>query len=334
MATNVATEIGCSYVPHEGGERIRIFDEEAVVKVVGAETAGAYAVITLSVAPGGGPPLHAHPGNETFYVLTGEFAFTQRDAAGVLTFRVSPGAVVHAPGGAPHRFENVGAERATMLQVVSPELVDFLRELGAAFPPGAQPDMETMLALNAKYGTEVLYGGEGSRPEPATDDVTSERARALAWRFEQASEALIATVAGCRPEQWRAVCADTGWTVGVQAHHIAMGEATLAGLICGVADGHEPHRMTPGMMDTINARHATEFAHVAQVETLALLRQNSAKATEIYRRLTDAQLDRAATLVEGKPPMTVVQMIEYLAIGEIERHGAALRQALGAGMIG
>ncbi len=334
MATNVATEIGCSYVPHEGGEQIRIFDEEAVVKVVGAETADAYAVITLSVAPGGGPPLHAHPGNETFYILTGAFVFTQQDATGVSTFRVSPGAVVHAPGGAPHRFENVGAERATMLQVVSPELVDFLRELGAAFPPGAQPDMETMLALNAKYGTEVLYGGEGSRPEPATDDATSERARVLAWRFEQASEALITTIAGCTLEQWRAVCADTGWTVGVQAHHIAQGEATFTAMIGKVAAGQPLAPMPPGMMDTINARHAAEFAQVAQAETLALLRQNGAKAMEIYRRLTDAQLDRAAPLVEGKPPMTVVQMIEYLAIGEIERHGAALRQALGAGMIG
>jgi len=334
MATYVATEIGCSYVPHEGGERIRIFDEEAVVKVVGAETADAYAVITLSVAPGGGPPLHAHPGNETFYVLTGAFAFTQQDATGVSTFRAGPGAVVHAPGGAPHRFENVGAGRATMLQVVSPEVVDFLRELGAAFPPGAQPDMERMLALNAKYGSEVFYGDEGSRPEPATDDATSERARALAWRFEQASEALIATVAGCTLEQWRAVCADTGWTVGVQAHHIALGEATFTAMIGKVAAGQPLAPMPPGMLDAINARHAAEFAQVAQAETLALLRQNGAKATEIYRRLTDAQLDRAASLVAGKPPMTVVQMIEYLAIGEIERHGAALRQALGAGMIG
>jgi len=334
MATNVATKIGCSHVSPDGGERIRIFDEEAVVKVVGEETAGTYALITLSVAPGGGPPLHAHPGNETFYILTGEFAFTQRDAAGVSTFRARPGAVVHAPGGAPHRFENVGSARATMLQVVSPELVDFLRELGAAFPPGAQPDMETMLALNAKYGTEVFYGDEGSRPEPGADDATSERARALAWRFQQATEALIATIEGCTPGQWRAVCADTGWTVGVQAHHIAQGEATLAGMIGKVADGQVRPPMAVGMMDTINARHATEFAHVAQAETVTLLRQHGAKATETYRRLTDAQLERAATLVEGKPPMTVVQMIEYLAIGEIKRHGAALRHALDAGAAG
>src|SRR5262249_10937239 len=105
MAATVATERGCSCLPPDAGERVRIFDKEIVVKVRGEETAGAYALIGGSVAPGGGPPLHAHPGPETFYVLTGEFLFTQQGAGGVSTLRAGPGAVVHAPGGVPHRFE-------------------------------------------------------------------------------------------------------------------------------------------------------------------------------------------------------------------------------------
>jgi len=166
MATTTATDIGCSCVLPEGGEQIRIFDEEIVVKVTGTETAGAYALLTGSVAPGGGPPLHAHPGPETFYVLSGEFAFTQQDAHGASTFRGGPGTVVHAPGGAPHRFENISPTRSTMLIVVSADSVDLLRELGAAFPPGAQPDMEKMLTINEKYDAATVHGEEGSRPEP------------------------------------------------------------------------------------------------------------------------------------------------------------------------
>jgi quercetin dioxygenase-like cupin family protein/uncharacterized damage-inducible protein DinB len=330
MATNVATAIGCSYVSPDAGERIRIFDEEAVVKVVGAETGGAYALVTFSVAPGGGPPLHAHPGNETAYVLSGEFAFTQRDASGISTFRAGPGAVAHAPGGAAHRFENVGPTRGMMVQILSPELVDFLRELGAAFPPGAEPDMERMLAINAKYGNELIYGGEGSRPEPAKEDATSERARALAWRFAQANDALIATIERCTPEQWRATCADTGWTVGVQAHHIAVGELPIAAMIRAVAAGEPPPPMPPGMLDAINARHAAEFANVTKEEAVALLRENGARAAETYRTLTDAQLARTTAPTAGEHPASVAQLIEYLAIGEIERHGAALRAAIGA----
>src|SRR5579884_942225 len=179
MVTTVPIAASCSCLPADVGEEIRVFDEAFLVKVTGEETADAYAIVVGSVAPGGGPPLHAHPGNETFYVLSGEFAFTQRDAGGVRTFRAGPGAIVHAPGGAPHRFENVGPTRATMLVVGAAESVDFLRELGAAFPPGARPDMEKMLAIHARYAIESFHGEEGSRPEPPQDGATSARARAL-----------------------------------------------------------------------------------------------------------------------------------------------------------
>lgn len=328
MATTIATDIGCSSVLPEAGERIRIFDEEVIVKVTGTETAGAYALVTISVAPGGGPPLHTHPGNETFYVLSGEFAFTQRDARGVSIFRAGPGAVFHAPSGVPHRFENISATRSTMLTVFAPESVACLRELGMAFPPGMQPDIETMLALNAKYGTEMIHGGEGSRPEPPTEGATSAQARALAWRFQQALDALIATIEECTPEQWRAVCADTGWTVGVQAHHIAQNAAMIAGMIWKVADEQPLPAITPAMIDAANARHAEEFAHVTKEETIALLRGNGAIAAQTYRGLSDAQLARTATLRADGHPTSAAQLIEYLAIGEIERHGEHLRHAL------
>src|SRR5690348_13089917 len=115
MVANVTTNRGCSRVEPEGGERFFIFDDEVAIKVEGKETAGTYAMVTITVAPGGGPPLHAHPGPETFTVLSGEFAFTQRDANGVSTFRASPGTVVHAQGGVAHRFENVSTTPSTLL---------------------------------------------------------------------------------------------------------------------------------------------------------------------------------------------------------------------------
>lgn len=330
MVTSSVADIACSHVLPEGGELIRIFDEEIVVKVAGDQAAGAYAILTGSVAPGGGPPLHAHPGSETFYVLSGELLITQRDAGGVSTFRAGPGAVVHAPGGVPHRFENVSPTRSTMLIVAAPESVDFLREMGAAFPPGAQPDMEKVLAIHEKYRVETFHGEQGSRPEPPKDGATSAPARALAWRFEQAHDAMVATIEACTPEQWRARCADTGWTVAVQAHHVAEGEAAIAGLVRDAAGGR-PHPPTPTeTLDAINARHAADFAAVTIEETVALLRRNGSAAARSYRGLTDEQLALAATLKTDGPAPTVAQLIEHLAIGEIVRHGEHIRRAIGA----
>jgi quercetin dioxygenase-like cupin family protein len=311
----------------DGGERICIFDEEIVVKVDGAETGGTYAILVGSVAPGGGPPLHAHPTSETVYVLSGEFAITQRDANGVSTYRAGPGTVVNAPSGAPHRFENISPTRSTLLFVVSPDLVDYLRDLGNAFPPGAQPDMEKMLTLNARYAVETFYGEDGSRPEPPKGGATSARARALAWRFEQGNAALIATIEQCTPEQWRAICADTGWTVGVQAHHIAANQPLVAGLVRDTAEGHPHPPLPPGALDAMNARHAEQFANVTIPETVALLRENGARAAETYRGLSDAQLALMATLAEGYT-ISVAEVIERHAIDEIEQHSDYLRRAI------
>jgi quercetin dioxygenase-like cupin family protein len=330
MATNIKTRGTCSVVAPDGGERFYIFDDEVAVKVDGGQTGGAYAMVTITTAPGGGPPLHAHPGPETFTVLSGEFAFTLRDGDQVSTFRAGPGAVVHAHSGAPHRFENVSATPSELLIVFDSETLDFLREAGATFPRGAQPDMETMLALSAKYNIETIYGEEGARPEPPREGATSEQARALAWRFSQANDALIEVIEHCTPDQWQAICADTGWTVAVQAHHLAENHAHMAATLRQVAEGQPPAPVEMAVLDAVNARHAEAFANVSKAETIALLRQNGAFAAETYRRLSDEQLARPASLLIGAPPSTVAGLIAYIGIGEIERHGAAIREAIGA----
>ena len=84
---------------------------------------------------------------------------------------------MQAPGGTPHRFENVGATPSTLLIVVEPSVLDFLREVGTAFPPGSPPDMERMLDLSAKHQIDVFYDGDGARPEPPRDGATSAQAR-------------------------------------------------------------------------------------------------------------------------------------------------------------
>lgn len=328
MSTNIAESLSCAYLPPGEGELLRIFDEEFFVKIDGPETDGAYALIVGSVAPGGGPPLHAHRGPETFQVLSGEFAVTYRDEGGVRTVRGGPGTVVHAPSHAPHRFENVGAERGELLAVVAPETIPFLREFAAAFPPGSEPNLERIMEIHLRHGIEVFHDGNGARPEPVKDDATSAHARALAWRFERANDALIETLSSCTSAEWRAICADSGWTVGVQAHHIATGESAIAALIGDTAAGSPHPPMPPGKLDEINGRHAVAFADATLDETVALLRENGRIAARIYRGLTDGQLSRTTMLAVGAPEVTVTAMIEGMAIDEIERHGGFIRDAI------
>ena len=329
METTIATNQRRSLVTTSDGERFDIFDDEVRVKVTGQEADGAYAMLTITTAPGGGPPLHAHHGPETFVVLSGEFTFIQRDGERSSTYQGGPGCVFHAPAGTPHRFENVSTTPSTLLIVSDPTVLDFLRETGKAFPRGSEPNMEKMLELNAKHHIEVFYGGEGSRSEPPHDGATSAAARALAWRFAEANRALIQDLEQCTPDQWRAICPDTGWSVAVQAHHLAVEHAYIAGLLKQIADDNPPELKTMDDVDEVNARHADAFANVSRSETVTLLRENGAVAFETYRRLSDDQLAHEAALLVGAPPSTVRGLIEYIGIGEILRHGQAIREAIG-----
>ena len=327
MTPNTLAAEACRCLLPDEGELLRIFDEEFRIKVTSSDTGGEYAMLSGSVAPGGGPPLHAHPSNETFYVLSGEFLFTQRTADAVTVFRATPGSLVHAPAGVPHRFENVSAERSRMLMTLSPELLDFLHDLAAAFPPGSQPDMEKMLDIHERHQVATFHGEEGSRAEPEKDGASSSQARMLAWEFEHANQQLIETVTSCSPEQWRAVCADTGWTVAVQAHHVASNHRIIADVIQDAAQGR-PHAPLPAQkLDDINARHAIEFADVSKDDVVELLRVTGPEVAASYRVLTDEQLKRPAWQLDGNVP-SVADLITQLAIGEIERHGAAIRDTV------
>ncbi len=155
----------------------------------------------------------------------------------------------------------------------------------------------------------------------------SEKAAALAEQFEQSNNDLITTVEQCSDVQWAAKCPDTGWSVAVQAHHIAGGEKGLAGFIGAVASGHTPPPITMEMINQGNARHAEEYVNVSKEETVALLRENGAAAAKMIRGLSDAQLARTGELIAGRAA-SVAQMIQSLSLGEIQRHGEHLRQAI------
>jgi uncharacterized damage-inducible protein DinB len=234
---------------------------------------------------------------------------------------------VHAPAGVPHRFENVGRDRAEVLMIIVPELLDYLRDLADAFPPGSAPDMEKMLTLDERHQVTTYHGEAGSRPEPPKDGATSSHARALAWRFEQANQGLLDLLTACPAAGWQAICPDTGWTVTVQADHIAEYRRLFDAIITGIAAGTPLPPTTFSAIDARNAQHAREAADLSSAVVLATLRDGSAGPARTIRLLTDDDLQMSATTVAGHPPQRVESVVE-LSIHHIIEHTAAIRVAL------
>jgi len=81
------------------------------------QTGDALAVTENTVPAGwGGPPLHHHDFDETFYVLDGELTFQ----LGEEVRRAAAGTLVFAPRGSHHTLANHGTQGARYLLVITP----------------------------------------------------------------------------------------------------------------------------------------------------------------------------------------------------------------------
>jgi quercetin dioxygenase-like cupin family protein len=125
----------------DGGERIWIARDTVYVKAAAEETGGAYTLLEVHAAPGGGPPPHVHENEEeTFYVLDGEFDLLIDDRV----VRARAGSYAIVPRGTVHRFTCVGAGPGRMLILFTPGGLDrFFREAGVpATGDGPAPDID------------------------------------------------------------------------------------------------------------------------------------------------------------------------------------------------
>jgi uncharacterized damage-inducible protein DinB len=157
----------------------------------------------------------------------------------------------------------------------------------------------------------------------------SERAQALAERFEQMNRQLISTVESCSDEQWQAKTTAEGWSVAVTAHHIAGAHEAIAGAAQGLATGQGLPPITSEMLDEMNAKHAQEHASCTKEETVELLRRNGQTAAGIIRGFSDEQLERSApAAIMGGAEMSTEQFVENGLIGHMRGHADSIRTTI------
>jgi quercetin dioxygenase-like cupin family protein len=86
-------------------------------KVRGEASGGALLAFENEIAPGDGPPLHRHAGeDEAWYVIEGDLRFRLGDE----TAHAPAGSFVFVPRGTPHSFQNAGAAPARILVLFTP----------------------------------------------------------------------------------------------------------------------------------------------------------------------------------------------------------------------
>jgi quercetin dioxygenase-like cupin family protein len=142
------------------GERIWIAGDTLWLKATAADTGGAYTLLEVLAAPGGGPPPHIHENeDESFYVLDGAFELLM----GQRVMALKTGAYAFVPRGTVHRFQCAGDRPGRLLILFTPGGIEgFFREAGRAAhrdgpPPAVDADeIARTEVAGRRYGLRVI----------------------------------------------------------------------------------------------------------------------------------------------------------------------------------
>jgi mannose-6-phosphate isomerase-like protein (cupin superfamily) len=139
-------------LPVDGGTALRVFGNPFALKVSGAESHGAVALIVATFAPGTGALPHLHRGHdECFYVLDGTFRFRVGDEY----VEAGAGACCFAPRSAAHGFNNIGRSDGSLLGVIAPAGYEQHFVELSNLPPG-QDTAEALAEIFKKYDQESV----------------------------------------------------------------------------------------------------------------------------------------------------------------------------------
>ncbi|MCW2975335.1 MAG: hypothetical protein JWM06_616 [Actinomycetia bacterium] len=135
-------------------ETIRIGALGVRFLIEGADSNGGAAVFECFIPAGAAlPGAHSHDGyEETVYGLEGVSTWTVEGE----TTELRPGEAICIPRGAVHRFDNVGAQDAKVLAIVTPGILgpDYFREVGAVVnaAAGGPPDRAAVGEVMRRHG--------------------------------------------------------------------------------------------------------------------------------------------------------------------------------------
>lgn len=157
----------------------------------------------------------------------------------------------------------------------------------------------------------------------------AERSRVLAEQFEQAVSEFIDTVEGLSGEQWRILCPNEERSIGVLARHVAASIPFELHVFRQIAGGRQPTTISKAELAEMNASDAEAWQDAPKDETLALLRENAARAARQVSQLSADQLATSGKYISDLPnAWTVEQWIERVLIGHVRGHLESIRAVL------
>jgi hypothetical protein len=156
----------------------------------------------------------------------------------------------------------------------------------------------------------------------------TKRAEELSQRLQAFTDEVIGFVQRCSEADWRKLCKEEDWTVGVTARHIGAGHFQAVGLAKMIVSGEKLPEMTmPQLVDMAN-EHARQHAGCTKKEVLEVLRQTGAALVGYAAGLSDADLDRTGQMALLGGKVSAQRFLEAVILDSGGRHLASMKAAL------
>ena len=166
MGTQSTTDANAAkpvFVPHDGNRSAEPTGDIRI-KLSGADTGGAVAVLEVQTDPDFSTPVHVHHiENECFYAIEGEYEIK----VGEETFSLRPGSSVYAPRLIPHAIHTVDEKRGKLIVVAQPagHIEAFSVDLFRLVSTGPR-DQAAIKAIFLKHDMDVLGPPFANKDQP------------------------------------------------------------------------------------------------------------------------------------------------------------------------
>lgn len=124
-----------------------------------------YCVMKGVIPPGLSVPLHSHPDDESFYLISGGVDVLLQKGTEFEWRAVKPGDFVHVPHDVKHAWRSTSREPSKSIIVTTPRLGQFLMEVGTPVSPDAVPLRPGPEAIERFMRTSARYGHWLGTPE-------------------------------------------------------------------------------------------------------------------------------------------------------------------------
>lgn len=155
-----------------------------------------------------------------------------------------------------------------------------------------------------------------------------DKANALKNSFDALNNNVIAFVENCSAQDWKKVCPDEKWTVGVVAHHVAEGHYSLLAFLKMIVSGQKLPEISMDAIDAMNEKHAADHAGCTQEEVLGMLGKNGGKISGYVSGLSDDDVDRTTYFSLAGGNISVGQILENVLISGCSEHLEHMKAAV------